>query len=249
MISCIEIALKKELRDARAFSLVKKAGSYFGIKIQNTRCVSIITIESDLDHHQLERVKDEIFTNPVTQVSSLKPLDIDFDWCIWIGFRPGVKDNPGDTAMEAIKDHLKKTFKHDEGIYTSERYCLKGKNLVRKDVEKLGSELLSNSIIQQFKVFSIDEWDKDTGAGVKPAKVILDTTPYFDVINIDSNDQLARISHERSLALNSRDIPVIREYFLDPKVVKSRKTVGLLEPTDVELEYISQHRRRFHLYI
>ena len=73
MIFCIEIALKKELRDAEGTSLIKKADSYFGIKIQEARCVNIVTIESDLDQSQLEKVKDEIFTNPVTQVSSLKP--------------------------------------------------------------------------------------------------------------------------------------------------------------------------------
>lgn len=242
MISCIEIALKKELRDAEASSLIKKAKSYFGIHIQEARCIHIVTIESDLDQGQLKAVKDEIFTNPVTQVASLKPLDIDFDFCIWIGFRPGVKDNPGATAMEAVKDHLGKIFGPDEGIYTSKRYCLKGETLVRQDAEKLASELLSNSIIQQFKVFHLKEWDKNIGADVKPAKVILDHTPCFEVVSIDSDEQLAKISDERNLALNPRDIPVIREYFLDPKVLESRKTEGLEKPTDVELEYISQAR-------
>jgi phosphoribosylformylglycinamidine synthase len=242
MISSIEVALKKELRDAEASSLIKKARSYFGITIQEARCINIVTIESDLDQGRLERVKDEIFTNPVTQVSSLNPLDIGFHWCIWVGFRPGVKDNPGATAMEAIQDHLGKSFRPDEGIYTSKRYCLKGDTLVRKDVEKLASELLSNSIIQQFKVFPIEAWDKDMGADVKPAKVILDHTPCFEVVSIESNEQLAKISDERNLALNPRDIPVIREYFLDSKVMESRKEVGLCQPTDVELEYISQAR-------
>ncbi len=242
MISCIEIALKKELRDAEGISLIKKADSYFGIKIQEARCISIVTIESDLDQQQLEKVKNEIFTNPVTQISSLKPMDVGFHWCIWVGYRPGVKDNLGATAMEVVTDHLGKIFGPDEGIYTSKRYCLKGDALVRKDVEKLASELLSNSIIQQFKVFSIDEWNKDIGADVKPAKVILDHTPCFEVINIESDEQLAKISDVRNLALNPRDIPVIREYFLDPKVMESRKKVGLCEPTDLELEYISQAR-------
>ncbi|MCP4670683.1 MAG: phosphoribosylformylglycinamidine synthase [Desulfobacula sp.] len=242
MICGIEIALKKELKDAQGIGLQKKADSYFGIKIQDARCIDIVTIESDLDLQQLELIKDDIFTNPVTQVASLKPLDIKFDWCIWIGFRPGVKDNAGATAKEAIQDHLKKTFGHDDGIYTSKRYCLTAKGLNREDVEKLASELLSNSIIQQFKVFHIDEWDKLTGANVKPAKVILDHTPCCEVISIGSNAGLADISDQRNLALNILDIPVIREYFLDSKVLKSRKDVGLKEPTDLELEYISQAR-------
>ncbi|MCF6246080.1 MAG: AIR synthase related protein, partial [Desulfobacula sp.] len=242
MISSIEIALKKELRDAEAFSLKKKAATYFDIQIETARCINIVTIESDLNSAQLVLAKDEIFTNPVTQVSGLTPLDIGFDWCIWIGYRPGVKDNAGATAVEAIKDHLGKTFGSDEGVYTSKRYCITGDSLTRNDVEKLASELLSNSIIQQFKVFSIRDWDKSIGADVKPAKVILDHKPCFEIINIESDAKLSAISDERNLALNPRDIPVIREYFLDPKVVASRKKMGLSEPTDLELEYISQAR-------
>ncbi len=114
MIACIEIALKQSLRDAQASSLIKKAASYFGIHIQSARSVHLVTIESDLKTSDLERVRQQIFTNPVTQVSSLSPLDIDFHWCIWIGFRPGVKDNPGATAMEAIEDLLGKSFRPDK---------------------------------------------------------------------------------------------------------------------------------------
>ncbi len=79
MISCIEIALKQELRDAEASSLKKKADSYFGIKIASARCIHMVTIESDIDRQGLDRVKDEILTNPVTQVSSYEPLCMDFD--------------------------------------------------------------------------------------------------------------------------------------------------------------------------
>ncbi len=242
MIASIEIALKNELRDAEASSLIQKAGSYFGIRIEAARCIQIVTIESDMTADQLEKARDEIFTNPVTQVSALTPLDIDFDWCIWIGYRPGVKDNPGATAIEAMQDHLGKTFGSNEGVYTSKRYCLKGESLTKEDARKIASELLSNSIIQQFKVFSAKEWDKTKGPDVKPAKVILNHTPCFETISIDSDEELAAISDERNLALNPRDIPVIREYFLDPKVLASRKEVGLSKPTDLELEYISQAR-------
>lgn len=242
MISNIEIALKQDLRDAEASALIKKADSYFGISIDTARCIHIVTLESDLDPEGLERARNEIFTNPVTQVSALSPLDIDFDWCIWIGFRPGVRDNAGATAMEAIRDVLGKTFSDDEGVYTSKRYCLTGKALVREDVEKIAAEILSNAIIQQFKVFHRDEWDSVAGADVKPAKVILNHDPCCDTVDIDTDEMLARISDERNLALNPRDIPVIREYFLDERVLADRKEVGLSKPTDVELEYISQAR-------
>ena len=242
MIACIEIALNPSLRDAEASSLIKKAASYFGIQIQSARTIHMLTIDSNLTAVELDRVRQEIFTNPVTQISSLSPLNINFDWCIWIGLRPGVKDNPGATAMEAIEDLLGRSFAPDEGIYTSRRYCLTGETLTRAQVEILAKELLSNPIIQQFKIFSNADWHPEKGADVKPARVILDHTPCFDFIDIDSDQRLAQISDQRNLALNARDIPVIRQYFLDPEIKAQREKMGLSGPTDVELEYISQAR-------
>ncbi len=242
MISCIEVALGPDLLDAEASSLKKKAHDYFGIEIVDARCVNLLTIESDLSNDQLEIIKDQIFTNPVTQVSSLAPLAIEFDYLIWVGFRPGVRDNQGATAVEAIEDLLKVEFKPGHGVYTSKRYCLKGDSLTRDQVEKLAKELLANEIIQQWKVFSPEEWNQDQARSIKPARVVLNHDPVFDVISMDSNEELQKISDLRNLALNPRDIPVIREYFNDPEVQKSRESAGLSGPTDIELEYISQAR-------
>lgn len=237
----IEIALKNNINDAKAASLIQKAKTYFDINIKTARCINILTIESDISKEQLIRIKDEIFTNPVTQISSLTALDIDFDWCLWIGFRPGVKDNAGDTAIEAVEDFLKKKFGQDQGIYTSERYCLKGESLIYEDIHTLASELLSNSIIQRFEIISKKKWDKQKIL-IKPARVILNHTPKFDFIDIDSDEKLASISDQRNLALNINDIPVIRSYFTDKRVMQERKAIGLEKPTDLELEYISQAR-------
>ncbi|MEA1968505.1 MAG: AIR synthase-related protein [Thermodesulfobacteriota bacterium] len=242
MISCIEVALKPELVDAEAESLKKKALDYFNINISDVRSVNLVTLEADLDRDQLDLIKNEILTNPVIHYSSLIPLDIKFDWCIWIGLRPGVRDNPASTAVEAVEDILNREFKPGEGIYTSKRYCLAGDGLALEDIEKIAKELLANPIIQQWKVFSKKEWDSKKGAGSTPAKVLLDHEPEFKIINIDSDKELQRISDKRNLALNPSDIPVIRQYFLDEKVQQSRKEMGLNEPTDVEIEYISQAR-------
>ena len=69
MISCIEIALKPSLRDAEASSLIQKAASYFGIQIQTARTVHMLTIDSDLRTEDLDRVRQEIFTNQIGRAS------------------------------------------------------------------------------------------------------------------------------------------------------------------------------------
>ena len=238
----LEIALKSDLFDAEGNGVRLKAKNYFGIELDSVRSVHVVTIDADLSRDQLKTVQTEIFTNPVTQVSSYDSLDIEFDWTIWVGYRPGVRDNPGSTAGEAVEDILGIKLGPDEAIYTSKRYCLKGKDLTVEDMNKIASELLANDIIQQWKIFSIDEWNHVEGIGVIIPIVILDHTPTVATIPVDSDSTLKKISDERGLALNSADIPTIRSYFLDANVQAERASVDLSDPTDVELEYISQAR-------
>ena len=143
----LEIALKANLIDAEGQGLCQKAKNYFGLELDSVRTINILTIDADLSDDQLRAIRTEIFTNPVTQVSSYDPLEIDFDWTIWVGFRPGVRDNPGSTAIEAIEDLTGARFGTGQSVYTSKRYCIKGRELTVEDMDKVAGELLANNII------------------------------------------------------------------------------------------------------
>jgi phosphoribosylformylglycinamidine (FGAM) synthase PurS component len=91
MPSRIEITLSPELLDAEGEALRRKAKEYFDIQTESIRTIRIITIDANFDNAQLESARMEIFTNPVTQISSFNPLSLDFDWIIWVGLRPGVR--------------------------------------------------------------------------------------------------------------------------------------------------------------
>ena len=238
----LEVTLKPELFDAEGETLRRKAWDYFGIQLDTVRTVSIITIDADLSPKQLDIVRREVFTNPVTQVSSYEPLPVAFDWTVWIGFRPGVRDNPGSTGKEAIEDILGIRLAAGESLYTSKRYCLVGQGLSEDDARKIAGDLLANDIIQQWKVFQAEAWDPTQGIGTIIPKVKLDHTPTVSNIPIDSDRHLQAVSDERNLALNPNDIPTIRRYFLKESVQAARRRVGLSDPTDLELEYISQAR-------
>lgn len=242
MAARLEITLKPELLDAEGAAVRRKAQDYFGLNLTSVRTVHILTIDVNLTPDQLEAIRENIFTNPVTQISSFKPCAIDFDWVLWIGYRPGVRDNAGSTAREAIEDFLKIQFKPGEAIYTSKLYCVKGKGLGAQDADRIAGELLANDIIQTWRIFSRAEWDPDVGIGIIIPKVQLDHQPTVTTIPIPDNETLAKISSERNLALNPHDIPTIREYFLRQDVLEQRGKVGLDTPTDIELEYISQAR-------
>lgn len=238
----LEVSLKPELFDAEGAGLRKKAKNYLGIELEQVRTVQILMLDIRLSNGQLKTLQEEVFTNPVTQVSSFQPIPMDFDWIIWVGYRPGVRDNPGSTAVEAIEDTLGVTFGKDEAVYTSKRYCIKGSRLTRPEMDQIAGELLANDIIQQWKIFSKEAWDPSAGIGMILPKVKLDHVPTARSIPIDSNETLRKISDERNLALNPNDVPVIREYFMDETVMGERAVHGLSDPTDIELEYISQAR-------
>nr|HID57647.1 phosphoribosylformylglycinamidine synthase [Desulfobacterales bacterium] len=238
----LEITLRPDLFDPEGATICRKASDYFGIKLTSVRTINILTIDANLSSDQLEAIQRHIFTNPVTQISSYAPLEIDFDWILWVGYRPGVRDNPGSTAVEAIEDLLGLRFKPGEAVYTSKRYCIKGEGLKLQDVERVARELLANDIIQEWRVYSREDWDPEEGIGIIIPRVYLDHQPTVSVIPIESDDSLMRISNERNLALNPSDVPVIRNYFLREDVIAARRIVGLKEPTDIELEYISQAR-------
>ncbi|MFZ1986635.1 MAG: phosphoribosylformylglycinamidine synthase subunit PurS, partial [Desulfatitalea sp.] len=140
MASRIEISLKPELPDAEGEALRRKARDYFGIAVEAVRTVHIVTIDAALAAEQLRRVQTEIFTNPVTQISSPAPLAVDADWIIWVGLRPGVRDNAGATAIEAMEDLLGQHLAKEEAVYTSKRYCLKGGRLTEADIRRIASE-------------------------------------------------------------------------------------------------------------
>ena len=252
MLGRLEIRLKPELIDAEGMSISRKATAYFGVNVTDTRVIRVLTIDADLRGDQLEMIRTEIFTNPVTEESSFLPLADNFDWIIWVGLRPGVRDPAGSTAIEAIEDFLGIKFKQNESVYTSKIYQIRG-DLKEKDVETIAREILANDIIQQWRIYKRParsglamagrgEWDDKEGIGMNIPKVALNRQPQVGTFPIKSDDELKRLSTQRSLALHESDIPVIRKYFLNKDVLLKRKALGLDLPTDVELEYISQAR-------
>ena len=218
-----------------------RARNYLGLEIEDVRVVSVLCFEADLDEDLL-RAAWSIFVNPVTQVGSWSPLAKGFEALLWVGLRPGVRDNPGATARAALGDFLGRELGDDFGVYASKQYVLRGGGVKAEMADALAREILANDIIQQWRVFSGAEWDPGKGIGYPLPRVELAHAPSVTTLTMGSDEELLRLSDERGLALNPNDVPVIRQYFLRPEVLKRRKEKGLSDPTDVELEYISQAR-------
>ena len=140
-----------ELFDAEGESVRRKAKDYSGIELDSVRTVNILTIDSQLDDKQVEESRNKIFTNPVTQVSSFGSLtdDLDFDFGIWVGYKPGVMNPEGHTAVEAMEDLLGVKFDEEEGAYTSKMFLVKG-DVTEEQCYAIANEMLANNLIERF---------------------------------------------------------------------------------------------------
>ena len=65
--------LKNELMDAEGAAIRRKSREYFGFEVSDIRVIRVLTIDSDLDQEQLERIRTEIFTNPVLKTLHTPP--------------------------------------------------------------------------------------------------------------------------------------------------------------------------------
>jgi phosphoribosylformylglycinamidine synthase len=236
----IEIGLKKGIRDALGEKVRRRIQNDLGLAVQSVRTISVFTLDFELSGEDLERVAAGPFLDPIIQQHRVdQPLAEDFDWLAEVGFKPGVTDNVGKTAREAVELRLGKKLRDEEKVYTSTQYLIKG-DLNREDAERICTDLLGNSLIQRFDLYRAKEWDGKIRMRVP--KVSGDEGERVDEIDLEISDEaLLRLSQERVLALNLAEMKTIQAYLSDPRVMESRKKNGLGKKiTDAELEAIAQ---------
>jgi phosphoribosylformylglycinamidine synthase subunit PurSL len=238
----LEVGWHPHLTDAEGEAVCRQAREYFGLELTAVRVLRVLMLDVDLPPADLEAIRTDIFTHPTTQVSSYQPLARDFQWAIWVGFKPGVRDTAGAVALEAIQTYLGQPLPPDAAVYTSKLFLLIGKNLTEPQVAQIARQLLANDMIQEFRIFSRPEWDSVNGVGLVLPRVELAHTSAVEAFAIASPDDLKELSRRRYLALRDADLPVILAYFQRPEVQARRAGVGLAAPTDVELEYLAQAR-------
>ncbi|MGB2762238.1 MAG: phosphoribosylformylglycinamidine synthase subunit PurS [Minisyncoccales bacterium] len=266
MIHRIEVYFKKEIRDAKGESIKKRIKEDLGILVNEVKTVDVYTIDADLSKKQLDLLGGNLFANPVIQEFSIdsspttfcrKVVGV-FDWLIEIGFKPGVTDNVAKTAKGAIEDMLGKKINGD--IYTSKKYLIAGQ-LEKKDIEKIAQDILANELIQRWLILNKKSLKRKNiylpipKVNIPPAFGPLRPRseasearpegrhkPAIREIDLNvSDEELLRISEERKLALNLKEMLKIRNYFLNPKTIRERQRFGLDEkPTDAELEVLAQ---------
>ena len=250
MVSQIRVYSKDGTKDALGESVRKKIIDHLGLKVDSVKTVEVYTIDKELSLSELERVRKEIFTDPLVQASSLKPLMKDFDWFVEVGCRPGVTDSVGHTAREAIEELLGVSFAAGENVYASREYLISGQ-LKRFEVKRIVRDLLANELIQRWEIIKKQCWDERKEMETSVPRVQLNHKPQVIEVDLNAGDiELERIGKDGitgndgrrgPLALSLPEMRAIRDYFNNLHVIAARKEVGLGEkPLDIELESIAQ---------
>jgi phosphoribosylformylglycinamidine synthase subunit PurSL len=244
MASRIEVGFKKGIRDALGEKTKKRIIDNFSLSIEKVSTIEIYTVAGELTKGELKKIAAGPLSDPIIQNFSInKPLADDFDWLIEVGFRPGVTDNVGKTAREAIELILSDdTVNPKIAVYTSRQYLINGK-ITKKEAQKIASGLLANDLIERHQIVSRKEFDFSRGIPPYIPQVSGEAKPVIQEFNLAgaTDDELLKISREGILALNLEEMKAIRDYFREKKIIVAREKMGLSQRlTDVELECLAQ---------
>jgi phosphoribosylformylglycinamidine synthase II len=240
----IEVAFKEGIRDALGEKTKKRIIDNLALAVAKVATIEVYTIAGELSAAELEQAAAGPLSDPVIQNFSInQPLAKNFDWLIEVGFRPGVTDNVGKTAREAITLLLGENIGTRKiSVYTSRQYLISGK-ISQADAEKIASGLLANDLIERHQVVGSNNFDFNAGMPAYVPQVMGKDEPQVEQINLAKVDAqgLLKISQEKLLALNLEEMQKIKAYYQNPAVLKARKKFGLDEnTTDVELECLAQ---------
>ncbi|WP_371803843.1 AIR synthase-related protein [Candidatus Lokiarchaeum ossiferum] len=203
--------------------------------VSKVEVINVYTIEGgNLTREELNFLGKEVFSDPIVenfeidqQLATVFPGSI-----LEVGFKPGVTDNVGMTAVEAIKDAIGKDVK---AVYSSKQYLLHG--VEPKTAEIIAKDLIANQLIERWY---IADGNSFSGFEIELPKVILDAEPVVNEINLNVSDaELEQISKEMVLALNLEEMKAIQQYFISVKDERLKHGMPI-NPTDVELECLAQ---------
>lgn len=242
MANRIEIALKDGVRDARGERIKREIEHFLHLSVDEVRTIDVYTVDAALSNDELAQAAAGPFSDPVIQVWSIdRPLAAGFDYAVEVGFRPGVTDNVGRTAREAVTYLTGRPFAAGEGVYYAVQYLLKG-SLALADVERIATGLLCNTLIQRYAVLPAPEFVARRGFPALAPKVTGETKAEVREIDLEvSDEELMRISKDGVLALTLDEMQIIQAHYRDAKVLEQRAKIGLgAKPTDVELECLAQ---------
>ena len=242
MADRIEVAMKQGQPDPAGASVRGRLAEDLGIHVEDIRVIDVYTLHAALSPEELEKLRAELFTDPVIQESTInRAIARDYDFLIEVGFRPGVTDNVGRSSVEGVQDTLGRLLQPGETVFKSRQYAIRGAS--QKTAERIATKALANELIEQWIVKSADEVAALNGDSLLGLPIVTDRSEVtVHEIDLDvGDDALLSLSRDMMLALDLGEMKAIQAHFRDAAVREHRRAAGMPErPTDIELECLAQ---------
>jgi phosphoribosylformylglycinamidine (FGAM) synthase PurS component len=189
MADRIEVGFKEGIRDALGEKTKKRIIDNLALAVAKVATIEVYTIAGELSTVELQEAASGPLSDPVIQEFSINhPLAKSFDWLIEVGFRPGVTDNVGKTAREAITLLLSENIgARKVSVYTSRQFLISG-NISQADAEKIASGLLANDLIERHQIVSASDFDFNSGLPAYVPQVLGKDEPQVAQINLAKVD-------------------------------------------------------------
>jgi phosphoribosylformylglycinamidine synthase subunit PurSL len=185
---------------------------------------------------------EEVFVDPIVQITVERPRERpdlkDFAFVVEVSFKPGVTDNSGKSASEAL------ALTGVKAQVATRTLTFFDRDWDRTEVERLSVTELGNPLIQDIKLRSIAEFIEGNPFLVPrfPEVSLSSTGKLVETVSFNQTlDELEAFSKERTLALSREELQFLKETFSSAEWMQKRKEQNMpMWPTDVEVEIIAQ---------
>lgn len=239
-VNVLVVGTRPHMRDVRGEALQRTLRDDLHLDVAQVRTAAVYTIHAPWTPQELREASQGLFTDAVVQEArwGTRPPDA-CTWVIQVGLQPGVTDNVGRTATQALEDMYARPLQGE--VYTSTLYLLQGA-LSRQDAERVVRDVLANPLIHQWRLTAAADWQDAPQAFLPPPVAGVDKPPQVRTLSLERDDEaLLHLSQEGLLSLSLPEMQAIQAYYRDAPRQQQRQAYGLgAAPTDVELEALAQ---------
>ena len=236
----IQLTLKPGQHDGDGQRVAEAAARHLGLATGRVHSAALYTVRYPLSETQLNDFATRCLADPVLHDVRLNELTAaeGFATYILVARRPGVTDDEGTSAQNALADILNEPLDvHTQHIFSKRLYLLEN-DLPETDLRRIAEELLGNKLINWLEVGRVVDGIRDytprPGGGAEAITEVISLTGRSDA-------ELVQLSKENIYALNLEEMRAVRDYFAATETQAERQAAGLpADPTDCELEIIAQ---------
>jgi phosphoribosylformylglycinamidine synthase II len=236
----IQLTLKPGQHDGDGQRVAEAAARHLGLATGRVRSAALYTVRYPLSETQLSDFATRCLADPVlhdVRLNELTGAD-GYATYILVARRPGVTDDEGTSAQNALADILNEPLDvHTQHIFSKKLYLLEN-DLPETDLSRIAEELLGNKLINWLEVGRVADGIRDytprPGGGAEAITEVVSLTGLSDAA-------LLQLSKDNIYALNLEEMRAVRDYFAAAETQEERKAAGLpADSTDCELEIIAQ---------